>query len=119
MCSIFGYTGSVVELETLKKGFDETISRGPDMSRIMETGKGLLGFHRLAIMGLTPEGMQPFTRQNESGSTDYVVCNGEIYGFRAIKNDLIEKGYKFKSDSDCELLLPLWYEYGTDRKSVV
>ena len=113
MCSIFGYTGSVVELETLKKGFDETISRGPDMSRIMETGKGLLGFHRLAIMGLTPEGMQPFTRQNESGSTDYVVCNGEIYGFRAIKNDLIERGYKFKSDSDCELLLPLWYEYGT------
>ncbi len=114
MCSIFGYTGGTLALETLKEGFDETISRGPDMSRIMETGKGLLGFHRLAIMGLTTEGMQPFTRQNKEGTTDYCVCNGEIYGFRAIKNDLIAKGYRFKSDSDCEILLPLWYEYGLD-----
>lgn len=114
MCSIFGYTGSTVSPEVLKEGFDETISRGPDMSRILETGKGVLAFHRLAIMGLTDEGMQPFTRQNSEGTTDYLVCNGEIYGFREIKNDLIAKGYKFKSDSDCEILLPLWYEYGTE-----
>lgn len=82
MCSIFGYTGSTVSPEVLKEGFDETISRGPDMSRILETGKGVLAFHRLAIMGLTDEGMQPFTRQNPEGTTDYLVCNGEIYGFR-------------------------------------
>lgn len=115
MCSIFGYTGDTVPMETLKTGFDETLSRGPDMSRIMETGKGLLGFHRLAIMGLTREGMQPFTRPNpENGHTDYLVCNGEIYGFRPMKEELIQKGYHFQSDSDCEILLPLFYEYGTD-----
>ena len=40
--------------------FDRTVSRGPDMSRIDETPSGYLCFHRLSIMGLHPEGMQPF-----------------------------------------------------------
>ena len=60
MCSIMGYCGSHAPVAEFRRGFDETISRGPDDSRIIDTGKGLLGFHRLAIMGLTPEGMQPF-----------------------------------------------------------
>ena len=38
----------------------------------------------------------------------------EIYGFRKIKKDLIDKGYNFSSDSDCEILLPLYNEYGLD-----
>lgn len=114
MCSIMGYTGTVVPMESFKEGFDETISRGPDMSSIMETGKGILGFHRLAIMGLTPAGMQPFVKTNDAGSRDMVVCNGEIYGFRPLKEELIAKGYTFSSDSDCEILLPLYYEYGLD-----
>lgn len=103
-----GYCGSGVSFEMFQKGFAATISRGPDDSRIIDTGKGLLGFHRLAIMGLTPEGMQPFEL---SGS--YVVCNGEIYGFKKLKAQL-EGKYTFKSDSDCEILLPLWREYCTD-----
>ena len=52
-----------------------TTSRGPDMSQILETSSGWLCFHRLAIMGLTEAGMQPFELDG-----DYVVCNGEIYG---------------------------------------
>lgn len=114
MCSIFGYTGTCVPCADLKAGFEETVSRGPDMSRVMETGKGIFGFHRLAIMGLTEEGMQPFTYTHEDGSVDMVVCNGELYGFRPLKEDLIKKGYSFRSDSDCEILLPLYYEYGLE-----
>ena len=109
MCSIMGYCGVGATTEKFKKGFSETVSRGPDDSRIIDTGKGLLGFHRLAIMGLTEEGMQPFSL---GGS--YAVCNGELYGFSAEREKLIEKGYKFKSDSDCEIILPLYCEYGTD-----
>ena len=60
MCSIMGYCGSGATFDSFKKGCDRTVSRGPDDSRIIDTGKGLLGFHRLAIMGLTPSGMQPF-----------------------------------------------------------
>ena len=109
MCSIMGYCGSTAAMEKFLTGFGRTKSRGPDDTRIVETGDGILGFHRLAIMGLHPEGMQPF----ESNGC-YAVCNGEIYGFAAIREDLKKKGYTFESDSDCEVLLPLYHEYGTD-----
>ena len=109
MCSIMGYCGSGAAFDDFKKGFDRTVSRGPDDSRVIDTGKGLLGFHRLSIMGLTPSGMQPFELDGS-----YVVCNGELYGFEKQKATLKQKGYTFKSDSDCEILLPMYREYGTD-----
>lgn len=95
--------------EVFKEGFDKTTSRGPDMSKMIDTGKGYLGFHRLSIMGLDESGMQPFYRNGR-----YVICNGELYGFRKMKKELEEKGYTFRSNSDCELLLPLYEEYGTE-----
>ena len=109
MCSIMGYCGKSMPLETFQKGFDRTISRGPDDARIIHIGNGLFGFHRLAIMGLQPEGMQPFSLDG-----DYLICNGEIYGFRPVKEQLKQKGYRFYSESDCEILLPLYREYGVD-----
>ena len=108
MCSIMGYCSRSADFDVFKKGFDKTISRGPDDSRIVDTGEGFLGFHRLGIMGLTPSGMQPFKL-----GKSYVVCNGEIYGFEKLKQELSKK-YAFESDSDCEILLPLYKEYGTE-----
>ena len=110
MCSIIGYCGTGIsekEFTEFKKGFDMTLSRGPDMSRVIDTGAGILGFHRLSIMGTDESGMQPFSLDGS-----YVVCNGELYGFRKLKTELEERGYTFKSGSDCELLLPLYREYG-------
>ncbi len=107
MCSIMGYCGDV-ELDVFMEGFGRTVSRGPDCSCVVDTGHGLLGFHRLSIMGLTAEGMQPF----QLGSS-YAICNGELYGFRTMRDELCEKGYDFRSESDCEILLPLYREYGT------
>jgi asparagine synthase (glutamine-hydrolysing) len=109
MCSIIGFCGPGADLEAFQQGFDRTKSRGPDDSRTVRAGNGLLGFHRLAIMGLTPEGMQPFELEGS-----YAVCNGEIYGFEKLKRELEEKGYAFHSGSDCEILLPLYREYGVD-----
>lgn len=108
MCSIIGYCDRCADFSAFKKGFDATVSRGPDDSRIIDTGKGMLGFHRLAIMGLDESGMQPFELDGS-----YVVCNGEIYGYETIKKELSKK-YKFKSGSDCEILLPMYFEHGTD-----
>ena len=107
MCAIMGFSKKTYTKEEIRPYFDRTVSRGPDMSRIVETPSGWLCYHRLAIMGLTEAGMQPF----QLGG-DYVVCNGEIYGFRPLKRQLMEKGYTFKSGSDCEILLPLFHEYG-------
>ena len=114
MCSIMGYCGTGVDVEKFKEGFAQTISRGPDDSRIVDTGNGLLGFHRLAIMGLTDSGMQPF-----SLGKSYVVCNGELYGFEKEREALKKKGYSFASDSDCEILLPMYREYGLDMFSML
>lgn len=109
MCSIIGYCGPVADEAAFRAGFDRTRSRGPDDSRVVKAGEGLLGFHRLAIMGLTPEGMQPFALEGS-----FAVCNGEIYGFEALKEELTGKGYTFRSGSDCEILLPMYREYGVD-----
>ena len=109
MCSIMGYCDASADEDVLKKGMEKTVSRGPDAMKVIDTGYGLLGFQRLSIMGLTEAGMQPFELDG-----NYVVCNGEIYGFEALRKELIRKGYSFKSDSDCEILLPLYKEYGTE-----
>ena len=109
MCTIMTTTGSLTTIPEFEEEFALTKYRGPDDTRIQSAGKGIMGFHRLAIMGLTPEGMQPFEMDGCS-----VVCNGELYDFHKIKKELEDKGYTFRSGSDCELLLPLWFEYGTD-----
>ena len=108
MCSIIGYCGRPTDFALFEKCFDRTRSRGPDATRMIDVGQGFLGFHRLSIMGLTPEGMQPFERDGS-----YVVCNGEIYGFEKLRSQLSEK-YSFASESDCEVLLPLYFEHGLD-----
>lgn len=114
MCSIMGYCNSShPPLSLFREGFSKTVSRGPDDSRIVSLPTGLLGFHRLAIMGLTPSGMQPFQLDGS-----YVVCNGEIYGFQALKESL-SRTYSFHSDSDCEVLLPLYKECGVQMFSML
>ena len=109
MCCVMGYTGHDLSAAKFKEYLLRTVMRGPDDQRVVEGPFGLMGFGRLAIMGLTPEGMQPFYR-----GADCVVCNGELYGFRFEKEILKRRGYKFCSDCDCEILLPLYYEYGLD-----
>ena len=132
MCSISGFCRDTVSYAEVKKALWKTRSRGPDDSRIVNTGNGWLGFNRLSIMGLTEEGMQPFIyghgrtyspeelTETETGFLPpdgfeiTLVCNGEIYGFRPLKKELMRKGYSFISDSDCEILPALYEEYGTD-----
>ena len=109
MCSIIGFTSDTLSPEEFRPYFDRTVSRGPDMTRVEKAGDGWLGFHRLAIMGLHEEGMQPFHLDG-----DMCVCNGELYLFRRMKKKLEDEGYVFQSGSDCELILPLWRKFGTD-----
>ena len=113
MCAIMGFTSQRLCEEEIREYFDRTQSRGPDMSRIERAGPGFLCFHRLAIMGLHEEGMQPFHLGG-----DMCVCNGELYLFRPLKAELA-KEYDFVSDSDCEIILPLYHKYGLDMFSML
>ena len=133
MCSIIGFCGKNGSEEKIRDALAKTCSRGPDATRVLNTGCGWLGFNRLSIMGLTDEGMQPFLygqretilyKGQDFGNPEenseeirpelILVCNGEIYGFRPLKKELEGKGYHFISDSDCEILPALYREYGTD-----
>ena len=109
MCCVMGFMSALYPAEQIRPYFDRTKSRGPDDTRIEKAGTGLLCFHRLAIMGLHDSGMQPFSRGRNK-----VVCNGELYGWRKQKRALEAEGWVFSSDSDCELLLPLYEKYGLD-----
>ncbi len=113
MCSIMGFLSPTLDEKSVRPFFDRTVSRGPDQTRIEKAGSGLLCFHRLAIMGLHEEGMQPFHL-----GRDMVICNGELYGFRKMKKGL-EGKYSFRSDSDCEIILPLYKEHGLDMFSLL
>ncbi len=108
MCSILAYCSKDADPALFEELLSRTASRGPDQSRTLDTGDGLLGFNRLSIMGLNEAGMQPFVLHENA-----CVCNGELYGFRALKEYLIHLGYSFAGESDCEILLPLYERLGT------
>ncbi len=109
MCSIMAVPTKGISEKELRTALDKTISRGPDMERIVNAGNYNLCFQRLSIMGLTEKGMQPFNLNN-----NYAICNGELYGFRKEKESLIKEGYSFESESDCEIILPMYEKYGLD-----
>lgn len=109
MCSIVGFSSDSIKSELIQDCFGRSVSRGPDQSRFENAGNNAyLGFNRLAIMDPQESGMQPFHLGDCS-----LVCNGEIYGFRPIREELKAK-YSFDSNSDCEVLLPLWKEKGVN-----
>ena len=108
MCCIAGGIGKGITRERMLLAMSRTVSRGPDMDRLEEIPGGYLGFQRLSIMGLDERGMQPFHLGKNA-----VACNGEVYDFRPLRDRLMAE-YEFVSQSDCEVLLPLYAEYGLD-----
>ena len=106
MCGILATTDEKTDQKAFKEALATLFDRGPDDGKILKVDHGTMGFRRLSIMGLSEAGMQPFTLDGSA-----VICNGEIYCFRPLKEKLKEK-YTFHSDSDCEILLPLYKEYG-------
>lgn len=107
MCTILGYCNKKSSVAECSKILEIAKSRGPDMTRVIEVEKGFLGFNRLSIMGLNEKGMQPFKLHGNA-----CVCNGELFGFRHLKEYLISTGYSFRSSSDCEIILPLYEKLG-------
>ena len=109
MCSIMALSKCHISMKEFEEAFSKTVSRGPDMQKVIQVSDSVLGFQRLSIMGLTEAGMQPFELDG-----NYVICNGELYGFKRAREELKADGYKFFSDSDCENILPMYRKYGTE-----
>ncbi len=108
MCGINGIT---TENPMLVEQMNARIKhRGPDGSRVWEGDGITLGHNRLAIIDLSDRALQPM--HSEEGS-HHIVFNGEIYNYRELKKELAQK-YTFVTESDTEVLLVAYREWGTD-----
>ncbi|MGB2982861.1 MAG: asparagine synthase (glutamine-hydrolyzing), partial [Candidatus Bipolaricaulia bacterium] len=113
MCGITGVAfagaGRIPDLSMLRAMTDTLRHRGPDGEGYhLDSGVGL-GVRRLSIIDLET-GDQPIS--NENGSV-VVVCNGEIYNYVELRNELEARGHVFRSQSDTEVIVHLYEESGT------
>jgi asparagine synthase (glutamine-hydrolysing) len=83
--------------------------RGPDGEGTHVSGSTGLVHRRLAIIDLTPDGLQPMTNED---NTLWLVFNGEIYNFVELREELVHKGHIFSSKSDTEVILHAYEEWG-------
>ena len=114
MCGIAGYMDlrgeRRIDREILVRMADTITYRGPDSSGYFVAGNAGFGFRRLSIIDLV-SGDQPI--YNEDGSI-VLICNGEIYNYVDLKQELIEKGHTFATKSDVEVLVHLYEEEGEE-----
>jgi len=89
---------------------DLIIHRGPDDEGYYEDDMISFGFRRLSIIDIE-NGHQPLSDETERY---WIIFNGEIYNYVELKQELLEKGYTFQTDSDTEVLLTAYQEYGFD-----
>jgi len=113
MCGIHGIldlTGAPADPSLLSAMGRVTQHRGPDDEGFHADGPCAIGMRRLSIIDLAG-GHQPISNADD---TLWVVCNGEIYNFRELRQELEAVGYRFKTHSDSEVVLHAYAEYGDD-----
>jgi asparagine synthase (glutamine-hydrolysing) len=117
MCGIVGIISldrnRVADQETARAMAAKIIHRGPDDNGFYIHENVVLGMRRLAIIDLET-GHQPIS--NEDGSV-HVVFNGEIYNFPELRRNLIDRGHRFSTNSDTEVLVHLYEDYGDELTS--
>ena len=111
MCGFVGFCSkNVKDKNVIKEMNNQIIHRGPDSDGYYFDKDVNFGFRRLSIIDLH-EGSQPIL--NESGDTA-IIFNGEIYNYQELREDLVAKGYKFKTHTDTEVILHGYEEYGEE-----
>ncbi len=109
MCGIVGKVakGNISEQE-LRNMADAVSHRGPDDEGFLIRDDVGLGHRRLSIIDLDT-GRQPLANEDES---IWVVCNGEIYNYLELKEELLAEGYRFRTKTDVEVIVHLYHKYG-------
>lgn len=116
MCGITGWVdfhGNLTDHGKIIEAMTETLQkRGPDEKGTYMTAEVLLGHRRLTVVD-PAGGAQPMIR-TQGGHRYIIVYNGELYNTEEIRQKLLEKGYRFESYSDTEVLLTAYMEWGPD-----
>jgi len=111
MCGFAGFTGHLDNgEEVLTNMMNKIIHRGPDSAGQHIDGKAYMGFRRLSIIDLD-NGSQPMYNENKK---IVITFNGEIYNHKELRKELKEKGHIFANNSDTEVLIHAYEEYGED-----
>lgn len=111
MCGLCGFTGELVDRETyLRQMTEKIIHRGPDSDGFYTDADIAMGFRRLSIIDLGA-GDQPLYNEDK---TLVLTFNGEIYNYKALRAQLLEKGHIFVTESDSEVLLHGFEEWGEE-----
>jgi len=113
MCGICGFSGELVEnlgIKSLKEMLGSLIHRGPDDDGIYFNKLIGFGMRRLSIIDLN-NGHQPIHNENKN---IWTIFNGEIYNYKFLKNFLQIRGHKFYTNTDTEVIVHLYEEYGED-----
>ena len=84
--------------------------RGPDDEGMYLSGNVGLGHRRLSIIDLNT-GKQPIANEDD---TVWIVFNGEIYNYQELRKELLGKGHRFKTETDTEVIIHAYEEYGED-----
>ncbi|KIM05973.1 MAG: asparagine synthase [Sulfurovum sp. AS07-7] len=110
MCGIVGFISKQKDTQTIKEMLKIQSYRGPDDSGLFFDESGVhLGHNRLSIQDLSPLGHQPFI----SDCGEYIISfNGEVYNFKPLREELKALGYNFISQSDTEVILYSYKEWG-------
>jgi asparagine synthase (glutamine-hydrolysing) len=113
ICGEFTFDGRPVREEGLVAMRDQLLHRGPDSfgTYVSTRQSSGLGFRRLKIIDLSPNASQPMA--NEDGTVQ-AVFNGEIYNYKTLREALLSRGHRFKSQSDTEVIVHLYEEKGAD-----
>lgn len=109
MCGFVGYVNKEKDKNNNIKAMNDLIAhRGPDSEGYYTDDTIALGFRRLSIIDLN-SGFQPIYNEDKS---KVIIFNGEIYNYQILREELIEKGYKFSTKTDTEVILHGYEEYG-------
>lgn len=114
MCGFVGFAHSnqvIDKVQTINAMMETIIHRGPDAGDYYSDTIATLGFRRLSIIDLSEEGNQPIYNEDKSC---VLVFNGEIYNYKELRSDLLKKGHTFTSDSDSEVIIHAYEEFGPD-----
>ena len=111
LTGVFDTTGAPVSMTSLRRMTDCVAHRGPDGEGHFAFGPVGLGHRRLSIIDLSEAGHEPMA--NEDGSI-VVIFNGEIYNFKALRAELEALGHEFHSQTDTEVLVHGYEEWGED-----
>jgi asparagine synthase (glutamine-hydrolysing) len=106
MCGIYGINKKI-NASNVREKLSTILFRGPDFSGIQITDNFSFGHNRLAIIDLDQRSNQPLQSDGFS-----IVFNGEIYNYQSIRKKLLMKGHHFLTDSDTEVIIKSYMEYG-------